>query len=141
MHAFASEKIDFAESKSYNPMVAYSESKLANILHAVELQRRYGNQGIRAYSLHPGGVLSTELNRDKTPIQAFFLAGLNIVSKTIAQGAMTTLYCALSDEAQPEKYHSNCRVAQPSTVAYSSVKAQELWEFSERIINERRKYD
>ncbi len=53
-------------------MIVYAESKLANILHAVELQRRYGNQGIRAYSLHPEGVLTTELNRDKTSIQAFF---------------------------------------------------------------------
>jgi WW domain-containing oxidoreductase len=142
MHFFVSQNIDFAKSKSYQPMVAYSESKLANILHAVELQRRYGNQGITAYSLHPGFILSTELNRDQTPIQAALsTAPLRIISKTIAQGAMTTLYCALSDEAQPGKYHSNCRVAQTSPVAYSSVKAQELWEFSERIINERQKYD
>jgi NAD(P)-dependent dehydrogenase (short-subunit alcohol dehydrogenase family) len=140
MHMFASENIDFAKSNSYSSMTAYAESKLANVLHAVELQRRYGDQGIKAYSLHPGGILSTELTREQPPIVAGIMALFNvIISKTMSQGAMTTLYCALSDEAQPGKYHSNCRVAHPSLTAYNSKKAQELWELSEQILNEKTK--
>jgi NAD(P)-dependent dehydrogenase (short-subunit alcohol dehydrogenase family) len=139
MHIFTSENIDFSKRNSYKPLVAYAESKLANILHAVELQRRFGDRGIKVYSLHPGSIPSTELSRDKAPIQAAVMAFLGIISKTIAQGAMTTLYCAVSDEAQPGKYHSNCQVAQPSLVAYNSKKAQELWELSETIVNEKTK--
>jgi NAD(P)-dependent dehydrogenase (short-subunit alcohol dehydrogenase family) len=140
MHVFASENIDFSKNNSYTPIVAYSESKLANILHVVELQRRYGDRGIKAYSLHPGGITSTELNRDLTPIQRILFIPTAIISKTIPQGAMTTLYCALSDDAQPGKYHSNCQVAEPSSTAYNSQKAQELWELSEKTVNEKTKY-
>ena len=137
MHVLASRNVDFAKKKSYRTAVAYSESKLANILHAFELQRRYGIHGIQAYSLHPGTIFLTELTRDKTFTEALLFNSLRFISKTLNQGAMTILYCALSDEAQPGKYHSNCRVAEPRATAYNSEKAQKLWELSERIINER----
>ena len=39
---------------TYSPFVSYGQSKLANILHAVELSRRVEKDGIRVYSLHPG---------------------------------------------------------------------------------------
>ena len=140
MHVFVSEKIDFSKNKPYNSIVTYAESKLANILHAVQLQRLYGDQGVSAYSLHPGSILSTELGRDRTLLQTIFMIPFAYpTSKTIAQGAMTTLYCALSNEAQPGKYHSNSRVAQPNPVAYNSKKAQELWTLSENIVHEKTK--
>lgn len=137
MHVFANGKFHLSQTKSYNPLVTYAQSKLANIMHAVELQRRYGEQGIKAYSLHPGFILTTELNRDQGIIQAILMAPFGICSKTIPQGAMTTLYCALSDEAQPGKYHSDCRVARPSPIAFDSGKAKDLWKLSEEIINEK----
>ena len=46
----------------YNTVMAYSQSKLANILHAKELARRLNNMGISVYVLHPG-VIATELGR------------------------------------------------------------------------------
>ncbi|CAF1167572.1 unnamed protein product [Rotaria sordida] len=130
MHILANENIDFSKTNAYNTMLVYAESKLANILHIVELQRRYGGRGIKTYSLHPGFIRSTELTRERTLLQAILMILFAISSKTIAQGAITTLYCALSDEAQPGKYHSNCRVTQPSLTAYNSKKAQELWELT-----------
>ena len=39
---------------TYSPFVSYGQSKLANILHAVELSRRVEKDGIHVYSLHPG---------------------------------------------------------------------------------------
>ena len=39
---------------TYSPFVSYGQSKLANILHAVELSRRVKKDGINVYSLHPG---------------------------------------------------------------------------------------
>ncbi|CAF1061737.1 unnamed protein product [Adineta ricciae] len=137
-HVFVKENTDFIHSNSYDPFQAESESKLANILHANELQRRYGNQGIKAYSLSPGRVGTTGITRDNKSYKMLIISLLSkIISKSIRQGAMTTLYCALSDEAQPGKFHSNCQVAQPSSIASDSKKARELWELSEKIIHEK----
>jgi len=41
---------------------AYAQSKAANVLFTVELDRRYDRDGIRAYALHPGVVVGTALN-------------------------------------------------------------------------------
>ncbi len=42
-------------------MVAYGQSKTANVLFALELDRRFAGDGIRGYALHPGGIVSTNL--------------------------------------------------------------------------------
>jgi NAD(P)-dependent dehydrogenase (short-subunit alcohol dehydrogenase family) len=43
-------------SSSYDARTAYGQSKLAQIWHTLLLQQRYGEQGINAYSLHPGMI-------------------------------------------------------------------------------------
>ena len=45
----------------YDGMTAYGQSKTANVLFSVELDRRWSGDGIRGYSLHPGGIVSTNL--------------------------------------------------------------------------------
>ncbi|MGB3351679.1 MAG: SDR family NAD(P)-dependent oxidoreductase [Mycobacterium sp.] len=45
----------------YDGMTAYGQSKTANVLFAVELDRRWAGDGIRGYSLHPGGIVTTNL--------------------------------------------------------------------------------
>ena len=45
---------DMNQEKKYDSDRAYSQSKLANILHAMELAKRLKDTGIVAYSLHPG---------------------------------------------------------------------------------------
>jgi NAD(P)-dependent dehydrogenase (short-subunit alcohol dehydrogenase family) len=54
------------ERREYSKMAAYGQSKTANILHAVELERRYGPLGVHAYAVHPG-MVATELGRHFTP--------------------------------------------------------------------------
>ncbi|CAF1680606.1 unnamed protein product, partial [Adineta ricciae] len=139
MHIFSKEDTDFIQNRSYNTIIAYADSKLANIFHATELQRRYGDQGVRAYALHPGTIASTELGGGKDPLEMVLTSPFQIVSKSMPQGAMTTLFCALSDEAQPGKYHSDCRITPASPLASNLKKAQELWELSETIINDKTK--
>lgn len=46
----------------YDPIAAYGRSKTANILFAVELDRRHKDRGVRATAVHPGGI-RTELAR------------------------------------------------------------------------------
>ena len=63
-----------------------------------------------------------------------------MVFKTPLEGAQTNLYCALSNEAQPGAYHSDC---QPTPVLNKYVDnddiARDWWDYSEQVINENRK--
>ncbi|MGW9029444.1 hypothetical protein ACWGQ5_36065 [Streptomyces sp. NPDC055722] len=79
--------IDF-RFRPYDALVAYGQSKTADILLAVEAQRRWSGDGITANSLHPGAI-ATNLQRHtgglRTP-EPF--------RKTIEQGAATSVFLA-----------------------------------------------
>lgn len=86
------------EKTEYDPFGAYDQSKLANILFANELDRRYKSQGLRALSLHPGGIL-TPLTR-YMPTVGDMKADPLLYSmlKDPAQGAATTVWGAVAKE-------------------------------------------
>jgi NAD(P)-dependent dehydrogenase (short-subunit alcohol dehydrogenase family) len=135
-HYVKSTAIDYSFSKlkkKYNSFEAYGISKLAQIYHASELTRRYG---IKAYSLHPGALFSTNFNKHKSVIERIILKLLSIIGKTVEQGAMTSLYCALSNDAKPGHFHSDCQVRKPSQLALDTRRAEECWNESEKLINE-----
>ena len=50
----------------YDGMLAYGQSKTANVLFAVELDRRWAGEGIRGYAVHPGVILGTSLGPART---------------------------------------------------------------------------
>jgi NAD(P)-dependent dehydrogenase (short-subunit alcohol dehydrogenase family) len=87
------------ERREYQPMLGYGQSKTANILFAVALDTRGKADGIRAFSLHPGSIVSTELGRNFSfeELRAFGVIdedGKPILDpsrqlKTIVQGAAT----------------------------------------------------
>ncbi|CAF4045797.1 unnamed protein product [Adineta steineri] len=136
-HAVPSTGIDYSFSKlkhKYDHIQAYAFSKIAQIYHASELTRRYG---IKAYSLHPGTVMNTNLNIHKSVVERFILLLLSAVGKTVEQGAMTSLYCALSNDAKPGHFHSNCQVRRASKLALDARRAEECWDESEKLINEK----
>src|SRR6202047_408041 len=54
------------EHAPYDPMIAYGRSKTANILFAVEFDRRHKARGVRGAAVHPGGIM-TELGRHLQP--------------------------------------------------------------------------
>jgi NAD(P)-dependent dehydrogenase (short-subunit alcohol dehydrogenase family) len=90
----------------YDGMVAYGQAKTANVLFAVELDRRWSGDGIRGYALHPGGIVETNLAPwltidDKKAMGLLDEAGQPIVDpdrdmKTPQQGASTTVWGATS---------------------------------------------
>ncbi|AQA01297.1 oxidoreductase [Mycobacterium sp. MS1601] len=90
----------------YDPNVAYAQSKVANVLFTVELDRRYRADGIRGYAVHPGVVVGTALNSSggSEQLRAMGLideAGNAIIRpetgrKTAAQGASTIVFAAAS---------------------------------------------
>jgi NAD(P)-dependent dehydrogenase (short-subunit alcohol dehydrogenase family) len=90
----------------YDGMVAYGQAKTANVLFAVELDRRWSGDGIRGYALHPGGIVETNLAPwltidDKRAMGLLDEAGQPIIDpdrelKTPQQGASTTVWGATS---------------------------------------------
>jgi NAD(P)-dependent dehydrogenase (short-subunit alcohol dehydrogenase family) len=89
------------ERRSYDPQIAYAQSKTANSLFAVEATRRWAIDGIVANSVNPGGV-ATGLQRNfttrqKESLNAAEAAGV-FTYKTIEQGAATTIVAAVSPQ-------------------------------------------
>jgi NAD(P)-dependent dehydrogenase (short-subunit alcohol dehydrogenase family) len=90
----------------YDRVVAYAQSKTANVLFAVELDRRWAADGIRGYAVHPGVVVGTNLNgaAGEESLRAQGLideSGAPIIvpehgRKTPQQGAATIVFAAAS---------------------------------------------
>jgi len=94
------------DQREYDPMLAYGQSKTANVLFAVELNARGQQFGVRSYSLHPGLVLTTDLGRSIT-LDTMKKLGIvdedgNFVqkefpgAKSVQQGISTQIWCATS---------------------------------------------
>jgi retinol dehydrogenase-12 len=123
--------------ETYKPWNAYAISKIANIYFTIELQRRFGSEGLRAYSLHPGGV-ATGLQRHISISQMVNVPVRFLIFKTELEGAQTNLFCAVSDEAVPGKFHSDCQesgLGNPH--ADNPEQAREWWDYSEKIVAEK----
>ncbi|KAF1840309.1 short-chain dehydrogenase [Cucurbitaria berberidis CBS 394.84] len=72
----------------------YAVSKGGNVLHAVEFQRRYKQDGIVSVSLNPGN-LASDLQRHISPLQAFFVS---LMVYPAVNGAYTELFAGLSPD-------------------------------------------
>lgn len=99
------EDTDF-RNRAYTPFIAYGQSKTANVLFAVALDKRGSRDGIRAFAVHPGGIVETNLGKHVDPamlreIGAVDADGQPIIAperglKTPAMGAATQVWCATS---------------------------------------------
>jgi NAD(P)-dependent dehydrogenase (short-subunit alcohol dehydrogenase family) len=147
------------ERTEYAPFVAYGRSKTANILFAVEFDRRHKGRGIRATAVHPG-VIQTELGRHLAPealetlikelSEARVAAGLPPFAwKSIPQGAATTVWAGFVAPAETVGglFCEDCHVAEPAEgselsggvrgYALDAERAKALWAKSEAMVNER----
>jgi NAD(P)-dependent dehydrogenase (short-subunit alcohol dehydrogenase family) len=89
------------ERRSYDPQIAYAQSKTANSLFAVEATRLWAHEGIYANAVNPGGVV-TGLQRNFTPQQKESLDAAQAAGvftyKTIEQGAATSIVAAVAPQ-------------------------------------------
>jgi NAD(P)-dependent dehydrogenase (short-subunit alcohol dehydrogenase family) len=160
MAAFSLEDPNFVHSK-YEPWVAYARSKTANVLFAVEFDRRHRSRGVRATAVHPGGI-KTELSRhvsdawlDTTLVQinvALAAEGRPPYQlKTIPQGAATSVWAGFVARAEDVggRYCEDCHVSEVTTgelgptspgvrpYALDPANALALWATSEELVGER----
>jgi NAD(P)-dependent dehydrogenase (short-subunit alcohol dehydrogenase family) len=163
-HRFSDVNLDDPnfETTTYEPFVAYGRSKTANILFAVEFDRRHRNRGVRATAVHPGGI-ATELARymPEGAIEAWVkqiqeqraAAGEPPFEfKSIPQGAATSVWAGVVAPADEVggKYCEDCQIAEliPADSQVSAISkgvrgyaidpesAKALWKKSEELVGE-----
>ena len=132
------------DSTDYSKMEAYGQSKTANILFTVELERRYGDIGVHSWAVHPGMVM-TDLARSFTKDDFGDLAsrakksGMKMPTLVnVDVGASTQVWACARAEAleNPGAYLADRAVAQPSDYANDPEAAKRLWELSEQLVGE-----
>ncbi len=142
-------QIDFADlqGKKYKPFKAYSQSKLAMLMFALELRRRSDAQGwnLLSTAAHPG-LAKSELIANG--IGAGSLAGIGtravvrLLGHDSAPGAWPSLLAATSPEAAPGGYYGPIGLqefrgpAGPAKIAKQALDqsvARRLWEVSEQL--------
>ena len=141
------------ETTPYEKWTAYAQAKTANALFALGLDMKYADQGLRAFSVHPGGIM-TPLQRHLDNEEMIALGWLDesgnlselaaSLFKSTAQGCTTTLWAATSEmlDGKGGLYCEDCDVADladENTPRYFGVArwavdpalAIKLWELSE----------
>lgn len=84
---------DLGNERAYSPNKAYGDAKLANILFARELDRRFGDSGIASVSFHPG-VVRTGFATESTSPMRFFYNAFGFFLLRPAKGADTLVWLA-----------------------------------------------
>ena len=130
------------ERGPYDKLAAYGQSKTANILHAVELDRRYGPLGLRACAVHPG-MVATDLGRhftreDYAALKARAAAAGGALPPRVGVevGAATSVWAVISP-GLGGSYLADCAIATARPYATDPVAAQRLWALSEELVGER----
>jgi len=149
------------ERSEYTPFGAYGRAKTANILFAVEFDRRHKARGVRGAAVHPGGIM-TELGRHMTDeMRQAMLDNITAATrasggpafewKTIPQGAATSCWAAVVAPGNEVGglYCEDCHVAEPAAesagmdtrggiraYALDADRARALWALSEKMVGE-----
>jgi NAD(P)-dependent dehydrogenase (short-subunit alcohol dehydrogenase family) len=138
------------DRRPYEKWSGYGQGKTANILFAVELDRRWRSLGIRANAVHPGAI-ETDLNRHLTEADMTALLkqipGGKMKHKTLGAGAATTVWAATAPELEEEGGHylEDCHIAAVQkggirgveSYALDATSAARLWQVSEEHLGER----
>ncbi|MDZ4689964.1 oxidoreductase [Terricaulis sp.] len=139
------------ERSEYNKWIAYGRAKSANALFAIGLDQRGGAHNVRAFAVHPGGIM-TDLQRYMPEEEKRAMGwidehgAVNERFKTPSQGAATSVWCATNAQlhGQGGVYCEDCDIAElvaPDSKDFSGVRpwavdpalADKLWSLSERM--------
>src|SRR5262245_14661858 len=138
------------ERRPYDKWLSYGQSKTANVLFAVGLERHLGVRGVHANAIHPGGIM-TGLRRHLGPEDFQYLEARTrgMKFKSVEAGAGTSVFAATAPELEGRGglYLEDCHVAAVNDApdARDGVKsyaldprnAERLWEVSESLVGGR----
>jgi NAD(P)-dependent dehydrogenase (short-subunit alcohol dehydrogenase family) len=157
-------EIDFDDlhfdKREYNPGVAYAQSKLANVLHALDLARRLEGTGVSAFSVHPGWIRSNLVAGSGGAVGKFVQ---NVLMRPFSgmlgtmswfEGAQSSLHCLLDDEApghsgeyysqnsilynNPENRPGGWPMPSPNPLAHDVELAEKLYHTSMELVGHKK---
>jgi retinol dehydrogenase-12 len=125
---------DLQLERRYLAMLAYANSKLANVLFTRELARRLAGTSVTANCLHPGTVRTRFGDTGALWLRAGLAIG-GALLRTPEAGAATVVYLASAPDVagQTGGYFVNARRRRPSRRARDDALARELWDASTRL--------
>ncbi|EMD90655.1 hypothetical protein COCC4DRAFT_47329 [Bipolaris maydis ATCC 48331] len=122
-------------SNGYQGFAAYGQSKTANILFSVSINKKLGGKGIRSYAVHPGTIW-TNISRDLGSEEIAAVEKASPFSKNLDQGAATVLVAALDPALNEEKgiFLDDCQMIEAMPHATDPDQAEKLWDLSEKLV-------
>lgn len=144
---------DLQSERSYKPMGAYAQTKLANLIFAFELDRRLQHAGeplsrVMSMAAHPG-VANTnlfqvgEFSSLERKVRGWSGVAIGTLLNTEQEGAVPTLFAATAAEAEPGRYYGpqgwremrggDVGLAQVASHARDTAAAARLWSECERL--------
>lgn len=119
----------------YDGLIAYAQTKLANVLFSCELARRLSDTKITSNALHPGRIAT---NMGDKYAKGFYGMVWNLIKpflNTPEKGAQTSIYLASSHDVTDisGKYFAYSKLKEPSQSSKDEKTAKRLWEVSEEM--------
>jgi NAD(P)-dependent dehydrogenase (short-subunit alcohol dehydrogenase family) len=118
---------DLGSDHGYDPFLAYSRTKLANLLFSYELQRRHPELSVVA--VHPG-MVRTDLGRRWPRIQ---VAAMHAMSISARKGAEPVASLATAPAVERGAYYNRFITTPSSPESYDNDVARRLWEVTETL--------
>jgi NAD(P)-dependent dehydrogenase (short-subunit alcohol dehydrogenase family) len=120
--------IDFDDvmlERGYDPMRAYTQSKLAQVMFTFELAERLRDSGVTVNALHPASLMDTRM----------VLETFGRSMSTVEEGAEATVRLATSPELEgiTGRYFDGTREGRANSQAYDEEARNRLWTLSEEL--------
>ena len=136
---------DLTGERSYSPPAFYRQSKFANVLFGLELDRRLraAGLGVRSLLAHPGyAATNLQTSGPSGLMKQLMRIGNVVLAQSAAMGALGQLRAAADPAAQSGEYYGPAgfgelrgypRLVQPIAAAQSEETARRLWDVSEQL--------
>ncbi len=136
---------DLMLERGYTPTKAYAQSKLANLVYALELNRRLEKSGAKSssFACHPGWSSTNLQTTGPGAIAGLVLTLANaLFAQPAAKGAIPTVLCAAGDDAEAGGYYGPTQFrdfkgpvdrASMTRAAKDEAAAKRLWDESEKL--------
>jgi NAD(P)-dependent dehydrogenase (short-subunit alcohol dehydrogenase family) len=136
---------DLSGEKSYSPQTFYQQSKFANVLFGLELDRRLRAAGapVKSVLAHPGyAATNLQSSSPSRLLRAVMQIGNHLIAQSATMGALDELYGAVAPSAESGKVYGPDGFremrgypveVEPDSSAKNQDTARRLWDVSEKL--------